>query len=49
MCDTLCILKYRGIIGDRATGPDGFPMVFQIFWEDIKQEIMNFMFDFLLS
>lgn len=33
--------------GEKAPGPDGFPQAFfQIFWEDIKVNVMDFMREF---
>ena len=37
-------LSLTDLSGDRALGPDGFPMAFvQNFWEEVKVEVMCFM------
>lgn len=33
--------------GDKAPGPNGFPIAFfQMFWEDIKEDVMNYLKEF---
>ena len=35
------------LVGDKALGPDGFPMAFfQCFWGDVREEIVEIMEDF---
>lgn len=43
--DVKASVFYRG--GDKALGSDGFPLAFfQIFWKEIKLDVMHFMTEF---